>query len=67
VVAGSFSTTGGEGGFDVALARYLAGAATGVGPPTNKEQCKRGGWRTFTIPRAFQSQGDCITFVNTGI
>ena len=34
--------------------------------PTTIEQCKNGGWRTFTMPRAFKNQGDCILFVNTG-
>jgi hypothetical protein len=34
--------------------------------PTTKEQCKNGGWMTFTSPRAFKNQGDCIQFVNTG-
>lgn len=38
----------------------------GVGPPINKDQCKNGGWATFTIPRVFKNQGDCIQFVNTG-
>ena len=38
----------------------------GAGPPTNKKQCKKGGWRTFTVPRTFKNQGDCIQFVNTG-
>jgi len=38
----------------------------GFGPPTNKEQCKNGGWMTFTVPRTFKNQGDCIQFVNTG-
>ena len=38
----------------------------GIGPPTNKDQCKNGGWETFTIPRKFQNQGDCVSFVNTG-
>jgi uncharacterized delta-60 repeat protein len=66
VVAGSFSTTGNEGGFDIALARYLSGAASGAGPPTNKEQCKHNGWRAFTIPRTFRNEGDCIRFVTTG-
>jgi hypothetical protein len=37
-----------------------------VEPPTNKEQCKNGGWLTFNAPRAFKNQGDCIQFVNTG-
>jgi hypothetical protein len=38
---------------------------SGVGP-TSKEQCKQGGWRSFTVPRTFKNQGDCIQFVNTG-
>lgn len=37
-----------------------------VGPPTNKDQCKNGGWQTFNTPRRFKNQGDCIQFVNTG-
>src|SRR5205814_1576421 len=28
--------------------------------PTNKDQCKNGGWQTFTSPRTFKNQGDCI-------
>ena len=65
VVGGSFSTTGGEGGFDFAVARYLSEAVPGVGPPTSKAQCKhnRGG---VTIPRMFRNEGDCIRFVTTG-
>jgi len=34
--------------------------------PTTIEQCKNGGWKTFTMPRIFKNQGDCIQFVNTG-
>ena len=37
-----------------------------VGPPTNKDQCKDGGWQTFNTPRNFKNQGDCIQYVNTG-
>jgi hypothetical protein len=37
-----------------------------VGPPTNKDQCKNGGWQSFDTPRRFKNQGDCIQFVNTG-
>jgi hypothetical protein len=37
-----------------------------VGPPTNKNQCKNGGWRTFNVPRCFKSEGDCVSFVETG-
>ena len=34
-------------------------------PPTNKDQCKKGGWASFDNP-AFRNQGDCIQYVNTG-
>src|SRR5436309_10335924 len=37
-----------------------------IGPPTNKDQCKNGGWQTFNTPRTFKNQGDCIQYVNTG-
>ncbi|HKP37940.1 MAG TPA: hypothetical protein VJT71_13870 [Pyrinomonadaceae bacterium] len=37
-----------------------------VGPPTNKDQCKNDGWKTFNTPRTFKNQGDCIQYVNTG-
>ncbi|MGZ5437558.1 MAG: right-handed parallel beta-helix repeat-containing protein [Pyrinomonadaceae bacterium] len=50
---------------------YLTSASTcaavpQVGPPTNKDQCKNGGWQTFNTPRTFKNQGDCIQYVNTG-
>ncbi len=37
-----------------------------IGPPTNKDQCKKDGWMNFNVPRKFKNQGDCIQFVNTG-
>jgi hypothetical protein len=37
-----------------------------IGPPTNANQCKNGGWQTFNTPRSFKNQGDCIQYVNTG-
>jgi len=37
-----------------------------VGPPTNANQCKNNGWKTFNTPRTFKNQGDCIQYVNTG-
>lgn len=67
IVAGGQSSLTGEGGYDFALAAYESGLVPGVGPPTHKSQCKRGGWRRFTIPRAFVNQGDCVQFVNTGL
>jgi len=33
--------------------------------PTDKAQCKRGGWRT-SFAFAFKNQGECMQFVNTG-
>lgn len=41
-------------------------AAPPVGPPTNKDQCKDDGWKSFNVPRKFKNQGDCIQYVNTG-
>jgi len=32
--------------------------------PTSADQCKDGGWKTFTAP-AFANQGACITYVKT--
>ena len=32
--------------------------------PTDKAQCKKGGWRTFGA--LFKNQGDCVSFVATG-
>ena len=34
--------------------------------PTNKDQCKNGGWQDFSFPYTFKNQGDCIQLVNTG-
>jgi hypothetical protein len=36
-----------------------------VGPPTNKDECKNGGWQTFDNP-TFLNQGDCVSFVTHG-
>lgn len=33
-----------------------------VGPPTNKNQCKDGGWKTFNNP-TFKNQGQCVEYV----
>jgi hypothetical protein len=32
--------------------------------PTSKDQCKDGGWQTFSDP-SFKNQGDCVSFVAT--
>jgi hypothetical protein len=31
--------------------------------PTNKDQCKKDGWKTFTNP-TFKNQGQCVSWVN---
>jgi len=36
---------------------------TFVALPTDKDQCKDGGWETFGV---FKNQGDCVSFVATG-
>jgi hypothetical protein len=33
-----------------------------VGPPTSKNQCKKGGWKTFDNP-PFKNQGQCVSYV----
>jgi hypothetical protein len=34
-------------------------------PPTDKDQCKGNGWRSFNNP-SFKNQGDCVSYVSTG-
>lgn len=33
-----------------------------VGPPTNKDECKKDGWMTFNNP-TFKNQGACVSYV----
>lgn len=33
-----------------------------VGPPTNKDQCKKDGWKIFNNP-SFRNQGQCVSYV----
>ena len=40
----------------------VTGTPAAGGTPTTVDQCKDGGWRTFTSPR-FKNQGDCVSFV----
>lgn len=37
---------------------------TQTGPPTNKDQCKNGGWQKFDNP-SFKNQGQCVSFVES--
>ena len=36
-----------------------------IGPPTDKNQCKNNGWKTFNNP-TFKNQGQCVSFVASG-
>jgi hypothetical protein len=47
------------GGDDTAFIDNLRLSAV----PTDKTQCKKGGWQTFGV---FKNQGDCVSFVATG-
>jgi uncharacterized delta-60 repeat protein len=47
---------------DFAVVRYES-APPPPPPPTSKDQCKNGGWQSFTNP-SFKSQGDCVKYVN---
>ncbi len=44
------------------VAIEITAAPTPVAPPTSKDQCKNGGWTSFTNP-SFANQGGCISFV----
>lgn len=35
-----------------------------VGPPTNKDECKKGGWMLFNNP-SFKNQGQCVSYKGT--
>lgn len=35
-----------------------------VGPPTNMDQCKKDGWKTFNNP-TFKNQGQCVSYVQS--
>ena len=38
----------------------------GCGAPLVVDECKAGGWETFTYPRTFSDQGDCVASVIRG-
>jgi hypothetical protein len=52
----------------VGLYGQLASAELYISVPTDKDQCKNGGWMTLFRDDGspFKNQGDCIQFVNTG-
>jgi hypothetical protein len=60
------TSTSTAGPIDTATFTPTAGPTSAV--PTNKDQCKKGGWMTLTRADGsrFKNQGDCIQYVNTG-
>lgn len=65
--AGSGWSTGFDGNVD-ALTVGVNGIDTTYNfeaAPTEKDQCKNGGWAAFSDP-SFRNQGQCIKFVNIG-
>lgn len=50
--------TVGSGGSKTATVSILVPA------PTDKDQCKKGGWNTFNNP-AFKNQGECVSYVQS--
>ena len=59
VMAGGIT---GQGNRQMGAARYTDACAPP--PPTDKDQCKNGGWKNFGT--RFKNQGQCVRFVNTG-
>jgi len=49
--------------FNIAEVPYGTATVTFTGLPTDKDQCKHGGWQTFGV---FKNEGDCVSFVTTG-
>jgi hypothetical protein len=45
-------------------ATFVANPVTTGGAPTNMNQCKDGGWKTFTNP-GFKNQGQCVSSVQS--
>ena len=53
-----FVSSNAGGSFD----NYLVSWPDPVTSPTDKEQCKKGGWKSFTTP-TFRNQGACLRYV----
>jgi hypothetical protein len=49
----------------VAVAYVGASSIGAASDPKNTQQCKNGGWQTFTNP-TFKNQGDCVSFFARG-
>jgi len=51
--------TGNAGGY---FDNFIITSDSIVGPPTDKTQCRKGGWKSFNNP-AFKNQGACIRYI----
>ena len=56
----------GAQGTTAVFTNFEAGDGHVFALPQTADDCKKGGWSTFTVPMAFTNQGQCIQFVNTG-
>lgn len=36
-----------------------------IGPPATADDCKTDQWQSFTVPRVFRNQGECVSFVQS--
>jgi len=43
---------------------FSASSSTPVSNPTDKSQCKNGGWMSFSSP-SFKNQGDCVSYLQS--
>jgi hypothetical protein len=54
-----------QGSADLTNITFNGTTEVPVTAPTSMDQCKNGGWKTFTSP-SFKNQGDCVSYVATG-
>jgi hypothetical protein len=47
---------------DMYSTEYAGTQPPSISLPTNKDQCKKGGWQSFAV---FKNQGDCVSYVST--
>ena len=61
-----FRESGDTNTFDINKGFLVDGLSlSSTSPPMSKDECKNGGWASFTDP-SFKNQGDCISYVNNG-
>ncbi len=57
--------TGQGNGTYISATAPITVSAPLVGPPTNADACKKGGWQTFNNP-TFKNEGQCVSYVARG-